>query len=78
LVSVSELGSAFKKLDPDSDTDTEADPEGYRFCIAIRTEVTGQEPESRDQEPEASLALVYAFSKRLAASGTFDEISVRP
>jgi len=35
----SESGSVFKKLDPDSDTDS--DPEEYSFCIAVRTGVTG-------------------------------------
>jgi hypothetical protein len=37
------IGVGPEKLDPDSDTDT--DPEGYSFCIAIRTVVTGQRSE---------------------------------
>jgi len=35
-LSGSESGSVFKKLDPDSDTDS--DPEEYSFCIAFAQE----------------------------------------
>ncbi len=39
--SASESGSVFRKLDSDSDPDT--DPDGFRFSIAVRAAVTGQQ-----------------------------------